>query len=270
MNNTFEYKRFAKVLRYDLIRSYHNFGISLLMFIFMPLLLSVLGGSLAMVFNGTWIQPGINSRIATFIITLIGMMFTFAPKVFGQITEKKYGSEQLMIPASSFEKYLSMALYSAVIVPFIFIFCNLAVDAAVVSLNLASGETLLSFFNRYSVINESGIYLNLRAILCFSLVIDSLVFLLGSIYFQRFKIAKTILSLIALQILFSMILIPLIKWFTGTSGLLNIDSEDLLRWFDTHVDNVELYMNLLIDFSIAVKLIVVNALIYLRIRTLKH
>ena len=108
MNNTLDFGRFSKVFAYDLHKSVQNYGISFIVLASLPLLTPVLYGMLSLFFNFDWQVPGLITRGIIFALAFVCLTLSFAPSVYGKITDKRYGSEYLMIPASSFEKFLSM------------------------------------------------------------------------------------------------------------------------------------------------------------------
>lgn len=270
MKNIFDYKRFTKILSYDIMKSYQNYGVSFLIMVFMPLLFSLLYGALSIAFVGEWTMPGTGMRAFMCVMMVIALLFTYAPKVYGNITDKRYGSEYLMIPASTFEKYLSMALMAGIIVPFLFIFCHVLVDALVVLFGLATGDTLFAFIKEYSFIIDEGTYVYLLPLLSIVLCINSLVYLLGSILFDKFKIGKTLLALFALQIVSTFLFVPIVSHIIQSPDVFTINNEDIILWLEENLQNVNLYVNLFVDAVLLIEFLAVNLFIYLRLRTLKH
>lgn len=270
MNNTLDFGRFSKVFAYDIHKSVQNYGISFIVLAILPLLTPVLYGMLSLFFNFDWQVPGLITRGIIFALAFVCLMLSFAPSVYGKITDKRYGSEYLMIPASSFEKFLSMTLITAVIVPLIFTLAYGLVDMLAIGVSLAEGTPLLKFFAQNWVISEDGVNVQIGWIFTLALILNTLVILLGSIYFKRFKVGKTILASFAISTVLSFVMVPLSNMIIGNPDLLTIFTEDVEEWIFEHADKMELYLNAYIDIAYIVQYAILLTLIYLRVRTLKH
>ena len=181
MNNTFNFGRFSKVFAYDLHKSVQNYGLSFIVLALLPLLTPLLYGLMSLFFSFDWQVPGLIARCVIFILAVACVSLTFAPGVYGKITDKRYGSEYLMIPASSFEKFLSMTLITAVIVPLVFTIAYGLVDLLAIGVSLAEGTPLLKFFVQNWVISEDGVNVQIGWIFTLALILNTLVILLGSI-----------------------------------------------------------------------------------------
>ena len=175
-----------------------------------------------------------------------------------------------MIPASSFEKFLSMTLITAVIVPLVFTIAYGLVDLLAIGVSLAEGTPLLKFFVQNWVIAEDGAAVQMGWIITLGLMLNTLVILLGSIYFKKFKIGKTILASFAVSTVLSFIMVPLFNMIIGNPDMLTIVAEDVEEWIFSHADKIELYLNAFIDVTYLVQYSVILVLTYIRVRTLKH
>ena len=270
MNNTFNFGRFSKVFAYDLHKSVQNYGLSFIVLALLPLLTPLLYGLMSLFFSFDWQVPGLIARCVIFILAVAYVSLTFAPGVYGKITDKRYGSEYLMIPASSFEKFLSMTLITAVIVPLVFTIAYGLVDLLAIGVSLAEGTPLLKFFVQNWVIAEDGAAVQMGWIITLGLMLNTLVILLGSIYFKKFKIGKTILASFAVSTVLSFIMVPLFNMIIGNPDMLTIVAEDVEEWIFSHADKIELYLNAFIDVTYLVQYSVILVLTYIRVRTLKH
>ena len=101
MNNVFDFKRFGKYFVYDLRRAKNNYWISLLLMGLLPVALylvyqffSLIGG------NGLAELPNEAKTIAV-VICVFAVMLGAGAKIYGSITEKRAGSDYLMLPAST-------------------------------------------------------------------------------------------------------------------------------------------------------------------------
>ena len=107
-------------------------------------------------------------------------------------------------------------------------------------------------------------------IITLGLMLNTLVILLGSIYFKKFKIGKTILASFAVSTVLSFIMVPLFNMIIGNPDMLTIVAEDVEEWIFSHADKIELYLNAFIDVTYLVQYSVILVLTYIRVRTLKH
>ena len=121
MNNTFNFRRFFKIFTYDINKSIKNYGVTFIVLSMMPILSPLIYGVLSLCFSFEWNVPGLISRCAIFATGLTVLILSFAPSVYGKITDKRYGSEYLMIPASPFEKFLSMTIVTGIVLSLIHI-----------------------------------------------------------------------------------------------------------------------------------------------------
>ena len=110
MNNIFDFKRFGNYFAYDLRRAGNNYGISLLVLGLMPVILFIIH-LLTMLLRGgnVYTMPG-ESKIIVLSIVLFVTAVSAGVKIYGSITDKRTGSDFLMLPASTTEKWLSMVL----------------------------------------------------------------------------------------------------------------------------------------------------------------
>ena len=269
MNNIFDIKRFGNYLAYDLRRAGNNYGISLLVLGLMPVILFIFHILTCLLRWGTVNSMSAEFKIIVFSTVLFVTAVLAGVKIYGSITDKRTGSDFLMLPASTFEKWLSMVLMVCVVVP-----------VALLAISIVS-DTLLSWifpayygdgaiagvcgdaFNDF--INSEDAFFNIPAILFLGWCGSALTFTLGGIYFKKAKIAKTFLSLFALGTLIMIIA-------TFIVGSLDINTEQLSNVFE-NVNDPNSAINafnwmLNIYFFITRGLLLV--LIWLRIRTLKH
>ena len=167
MSQTFDIKRFGKVLAYDLRRLHPrnfrtgertgNMGINIISFAFMPTVISlvtVLMGDRAL---------AVPVSVRWFILLFSSvMMACLVPEVhYNAVNQKKGGSYYAMLPASKLEKYLSMLLMTLVICPLL-TFCGaFVVDTLMTLLPFHLNEGYLwqtdSLLSRYGVNPYEGL-----------------------------------------------------------------------------------------------------------------
>lgn len=268
--NTFNFERFGKVVMYDLRKACQNYGYSFLILVMMPAIMCLMYFIMTKVMGAGFTLPGPWARVILLTFTMVALIVSFPAKVYGGLTDKRFGSDFLMLPASTGEKFVSMVLVTAVITPVLFFLGFLAVDALLVLLGLFDGGTLVSFISRSPMMENEYVTINLWNAGYFSLALNMLVFLLGAIYFRRGKTALTILCLFGIGLVFSLLLsiaVPLIfdgSWFE------NFLENGIEAWVERNIDHVGLYVNIVVNLVRFVEFAIVGSLIYVRLRTLKH
>ena len=117
MNNVFDIKRFGRYFAYDLNNARNNFGVSALTVGLLPLILLFFNTLFGLVFTGDVPQVVLPAKVVILVFAFIIVAISGPVKLYGHLTERRSGSDWLMIPASSFEKFLSMALMLCIVLP---------------------------------------------------------------------------------------------------------------------------------------------------------
>lgn len=262
MSSIFNFNRFAKVLNYDIKRSVQNYGLAMIILIMMPYIHTLLVGMFSLVIDGVWRSPSATSRWIMFGMACFLFVLSYGVSSYGYLTDKKAGSDYVLLPASVTEKFLSMVLNCAFIAPIVFAAAYLLNDWVVVKTGLADGNDIItgsSFIN-----GDNDIYVNIWVIGFISLSINILCFLLGAIFFAKRKVPMTLLVLLGLQILIIPVVIAMAK-----SGL-SIDGDVVPPFCSRYSGDIELLVNSFIYISIIVEYILLLVLIFFRIKTIKH
>ena len=183
MNNTFDFKRFNQVVAYDWKRFIHNFGITLLVWISMPVMFWVT--SLVFGFE-------LPAFIRIFIIFgLIVFTVMSAPsRIYGKVNLLREGVGFAMLPATSLEKFFSMFLYCSLVTPFVTLVGAFLVDFLLTLLPFGGFKEYIPLWD---ILTDNG-FGNLMLILL-SLVTtawaESSIFMFGNMLFKRRKSGKT-------------------------------------------------------------------------------
>lgn len=190
MNNIFDIQRFGKVLVNDLKTKYKTkfftiTGIALYPFIFVLLSLFnwdmfILGAELRQVF--TMFIGAFSILLAPFVL-------------YGNVNKKKRGTDYIMLPASAFEKYLSMLIMCIVVTPVTTVGACYLVDtvAATIFPNILPGYSVNNISIEWYVVLVVALY--------------SSVSILGNLVFRKHKIiATTCIGFLSAIILFSVAL----------------------------------------------------------------
>lgn len=257
MSNTFNTSRFAKFLAYDLKSRWSENRAFMTIWVFFPVIFyfvwvffSVLSNGFSSGFSDFHVgHPGI--AIRTSLVTFVSILFMifYPSKAYGFITEKAKGSAWIELPASRFEKYLSMMLITLVIIPVIFFFGYLFCDWIICLLDKGCGDSLVTTWLGRLPSGEDGFMIWGYGTWWFaSMVLQTAsVFLLGALIFKKAKVSRTIL---ALFVVFMIIFAISAVIFSN----INLDAfgERIRAWMVDHVANLDTWVNIWGNIELAV------------------
>lgn len=275
MNKTFSFERFCKYFTYDIKQAYNKFGISALIlgltplviflfFIFFKYISGVLAGEDVMdSFNGVH-KIGVIALVMEYLI----LMISSPSKIYGDLTDRRAGSNFKLIPASVFEKWLSMILVVGIVVPLATLTVTIITDSALGLLfkNMYHGIILTAipeFLERFSQEVENNISIAFGGLTFWSWLINVLAFTLGAICFKRAKPAKTILVMMIAGSVLSSILLPV---------MLSENVQDSISMMFNGIGIRSFFnlVNISINLIYALELAIVGGGLYYRLRTLSH
>lgn len=269
-NNIFNFRRFGQYFVYDLNNAKNNYWLSLLITGLIPVISYVLSELLSKLFTGAWFSGSLATQISSVAAALIVVTMSFPAKAYGSITERRAGSSWLMVPASPFEKWLSMILICCVVLP-VCLFVLLFGSDALMSLVIPSYSKPLLYYiwnvNEFIAegMGDGAISVNVLGIAFVSWASSILPFLLGAIFFKKSKVAKTFLALMGLSIVLSSAAFPFMKGLVLDMGeFLDRSSEFLTAkaFFNR--------FNILVNLDALLTLGTLLALTFARVRTIKH
>lgn len=267
MNNVFDFKRFGNYFLYDLRRAKNNYAISLLVIGLLPVALFIITQFFSLITgNGVTELSDVPKIVAIFAGIAI-VMLSAGARIYGSITEKRAGSDYLMLPASTLEKWLSMVLVVCIVLPVV-LFVLLFASDAVMSLFFPNtyGHRLFQMDFARGVFDgltgDEGVYFNLPAALFLGWCESMLIFTLGAVCFKKAKVAKTLLCIMG----FSMVISPLMFLVFGQT---NIDNDWLVEHF-SDPDRAVSMINWTLSILYTVVIGGLLAGLYFRLRTLKH
>lgn len=182
-NNIFSFERFLKVLKYDL-----KFRVPAFFPTFAVLLVVVHIVHFMFDFNGSF---SIDSRTGLMQALLFFCAFYAPFAIYSKINGKKKGTEFLMLPASSLEKFASMFLITVVVVPVAYLLCSWLLDSLLV---LVFKDTYAGFISLHNM------ELSQISLAVFCAVSTSLY---GNLLFRKGAMSKTILCVLAVTLLWS-------------------------------------------------------------------
>lgn len=274
MNKVFDIKRFGNVLLYDLRRVQSNYLINGLIVGMLPAIFFAFTMAFSFIFTG---EPtklfSYGTIVPVAIGAMIGLLVTFPVKVYGEITDKRYGSSYLMLPASTLEKTLSIIAMTCVVAP-VFVIGLFMFSDWLMSLCFGTwyGDSIIGHYAQFrrALAEETSGVLNLRlgGILYVDVCESMLSFTLGAIYFKKSKAAKTILCLmLASSIVTSALVLIVGHYHTGISDFV----ENCFRHDPaTVIDSVSLGVNIAINAWYIFLFVLLTGGIYLRLKTMKH
>lgn len=271
MKDFFEIRRFGNYLLYDLRNARNYFWVSLIVLGLLPIIGYVFSQIFCHLFTGGWggSSLAVANQISMACIALITLFISFPIKVYGRITEKRFGSDWILIPASSFEKWLSVIIITCVALPLCFGALFLGSDALLSAVIPEYGNSIINHFSGFKEIvadSTDGILnMNLAPCLYLSWCESILTFTLGALVFKKAKGAKTILVTFAIGTLFSMIVFSLL----GTTHI-DLESLELISDDSLDVEDFVKWFNTAIGFFYTVILVALAGGIFARIKTIKQ
>jgi len=266
MNNIFNINRFGKYLVYDLNNARNNYGLSMLVVGLIPVIFFVISGIFNFIFDNIGIGLNDFDRFFAFFIGYCTTIVAFPAKTYGFLTDRRAGSSWILLPASGFEKWLSMIIISTIVVPACYLALFMGSDELLHLIFKNYGDSLISKYSELKTMLElNGAPENMISIpfvIYLSGICNILFFLLGAIWFKKSKIAKTILAGIVLSIVLSTI---------GSKIIMSTDFFDLCN--DKYLGGAFEFMQNLKLFAYTttgIEAVLLAGLIAARIKTIKH
>ena len=286
-NDIFNFRRFGKYFISDARSCTADFGLSMMLFSIMGLIIYLLFGTIRLALDGAWISADGGFRSFTFIICMCTMVISMPVKCYGKITDRKEGASWLMVPASTLEKSLSMILMTTVFVPALTMGIYFIIDMVICRMDPSCGtplfemaKDLFKLLGNFSVTAgmEMADYPAIsdftRQLSCPWLYIDDfimvcLTFLLGAIFFRSGKTVKTLLAIFISTMIISVAATPVMThWFKAFAADLQMEGpENLNALFSSGIFRHAALIDTINDTLINLALL---AGIFFRVKTLKH
>lgn len=276
MKNVFDFNRFGKFFTYELNNAKASCGLSLLILGLMPAIILSGQAIFSFIFTHQFQPVGMEMKKVMLTICLFILVISLPVRLYGKLTEKKKGSDWLMIPASGLEKFLAMIIIVCIVLPLCFFVLFYGSDSilSVVFPNFYGSSLTSVHIHRFSLFGDygndfSGLIAPSRSgvivLLLASLFINMLSFTLGAICFKRGKGGKTILCYFALSIILSILLVCIF----GHGGSINADDfESFIA--DMTPQKAQNFINTIINVPLILFLGGLLTAIYFRIKTIKH
>ena len=266
MSNTFNFKRFWNYLVHDLRSACADSGVTLAIVGAMPVFMFFIAEAYSLIFRGEVFAMGAGAKIAACVTAAVIAVVFFPARHYGSVTDRKAGSDWILLPASRLEKWLSVLLVTCVAVP-LFLLAELCATDGLLSLVFGKTYGATAIAGLCGALGSLWAELERLAIswpyaLYLSWCENILLFTLGAIFFKKSKIGLTFLSYFLLMMAISMGSVAIMRAI-GLEGL-NIDFDSITEEGLVRTANIALYVIYFIWFAVS------DLLLYLRIKTLKH
>lgn len=262
-------QRFWTYFKYDLARMWRNHVKAAILIGFSGLILYVLGVAFSAVVDQTWSAPNFASRVMVFFLSVFALEL-YQTRTYGYLTNRRKGASWLMVPASTFEKWLSMILLTLVVIPLSFLGTYTLIDGILSLADPTYGPMMLGSaqgaLQKMSLaLNDANMQYstswNLTPFILLMVVgymANFLYFLLCGITFRRNKIVWAFIILFISSIVLSM-------GMTAIGLQTKYDFEELA--------DAEVFLRGVLQWSMVCAIVLVICFaggIFYRIKTLKH
>lgn len=220
MNQFFSFNRFGLVVAKHWTENKKRYLLSLLAYA--GLLIACFGISLVMQ-DDNMMEPDFQQTIYFFFLFTVGTFY--ASQYFRDLGSKTRGSNFLMTPASSFEKFLCSLLYVIILFFVVFTAVFYLIDALMV--NIANNFITGASHHEIKVVNIFEVaFLHISEtseinLLLFFFALKS-AFLLGSAAFRKYSYIKTILTIFLIWVVVAML-----TFFIYRQNAPDMDAPDL-------------------------------------------
>ncbi len=143
MNETFSFKRFGTYFKYDITRLWRKHSRAVILMGFSGVILYVVWVFFGLLFNQTYCGPALGARYAVFAIVAL-VLELYMTRFYGFLTDKKEGSDWILIPASKAEKFVSMLINTLIVIPVAFLVVSLGTDWLICLLDKTVGDPMMS------------------------------------------------------------------------------------------------------------------------------
>ena len=266
MNNTFNINRFGKVLKHDGLNFFPNMGLALAILWAIPvifyLFVSLMPGHETHVFDAY-------SRIDTIDLILKITIIIAPARLYKYCNDQRQGISYAMLPASIFEKFLSMVIYCVIVTPIVYIAGALAIDSILALYNGPyEGFAVPIYFDKHAQLsyivdehNMAGVFddswtvfLNslsptfMSFLGMFGMLMLSSIFMFGNMIFKKHKTPKMIGILILLSIIFMILVINYVAHYETIFSNWNRETAtDILERLIYITINVAFYLEIIVS-----------------------
>ncbi len=194
MSNTFDFNRFKKVFVRDFHATYSRFGLALLIIILIPFVFWLMQCELYSPDQYSY-DISLMNRIRR-LMELLLLAVAIAPGIiYKSCNVKGRGNYFALLPASTYEKYLSMFLYCCVVVPAAIAVGILVLDTLLALLPIGPYHKFIWQVDDY----YDDFYVGLVWYIVYSFLAAS-IFMFTNTIFKRAKFVKTVLWLLLIGV----------------------------------------------------------------------
>ena len=241
MNEIFDFKRFWTYFKYDLKQAWRNHSKAAIMIGGASAIFYVIWVLTSLVFTQHWSSPIIYARMGVFILAF-AILELYMVRSYGYLTEKKAGSNWLMVPASKAEKFVSMLLMVCIVIPLLFFVVYMVLDGFLSLVDPTYGEALFTgFTGAYGKLLEGLTEFSAESPIAFtpssfvfptiiSLFSNFLYFLLCGICFKKNKLVGAIAILFGLSLVLSLLTGIFAPRIFTNIDFNNMDDMQIARW----------------------------------------
>ena len=217
MNEIFDFKRFWTYFKYDLKQMWRNHSKAAIMIGGASAIFYVIWVLASLVFTQHWSSPIIYARMGVFILAF-AILELYMVRSYGYLTEKKAGSNWLMVPASKAEKFVSMLLMVCIVIPLLFFVTYLAIDGILALVDpTCKGALLVSGIDAYGEMIKGLTELSVDFLLC-------------GICFKKNKLVGAIAILFGLSLVLSLLTGIFAPRIFTNIDFNNMDDMQIARW----------------------------------------
>ena len=289
----FNLDRFWRYFKSDFDAFISRYGITLLVLSTLGLSLDVVLGLFTLTSSGTWQGLAGPMRGSLFFVTAAMVLIGAPAKLYGYVTDKKEGSAFLLLPVSTFEKYISMILITCIVVPLMYFMIYFGLDVMICMFDPTCGTSLFSFifysddlnmFNseslsamaewsefveKFKVLFNPALYID-------DIIGTTLMFLLGAHIFKTSKTGKTLGSIILISIAIQIVITPILA-ITGLNAFRELSNMDMTMfsaeqfkstfpfysWVGLHLGLVDTLSDIFVNCLLLL-------FVWLRLKRMKH
>lgn len=273
MNQIFDFGRFWKFFKYDMVRTFRANSTKLLSFVITPVSAYLIYGFVGMIFGEGWNNVGVIPRMTYFVIVSAIFFIYYSANCYGFLTDKKPGISWLMIPASVTEKYLTMLLNVLVVAPVVYLVLTLGLDWIYSAIFSDGSGSIVGFIasatdSQFASVAGEFSPVKISRVSAYTMIQPTawtplIILLLGGISFKKNKVAKTILCYVAASIAFSIVL----------AGIINILPDGFFDSFIDWMDSPrkgEFLLNTIVFVFTAVPCVAFAVAVFFRLKNIKH
>ena len=272
MNEIFDFKRFWTYFKYDLKQMWRNHSKAAIMIGGASAIFYVIWVLASLVFTQHWTSPVIVARVIVCVLAF-GILELYMVRSYGYLTEKKAGSNWLMVPASKAEKFVSMLLMVCIVIPLLFIVVYFVLDGFLSLVDPTYGQALFTgFTGAYSMLLDGITSINDELPITFtpsSLIFPTIVgvfcnflyFLLCGICFKKNKLVGAIAILFGLSLVLSLLTGLIVPHFVQNFDM-DLDEMQMATWM-TRIMNASIIFTCLLTIGLGWG-------VWRRIKTIQH